>query len=70
LSPSCPCRPQACGEPGKKAAASGEPLASSLPHFSLFYQTDAISRASKVMAKCIRARQGPVPGLHAAAAGN
>ncbi len=55
---------------GKKAAAAGEPLASSLHHFSLFYQTDAISRASKVMAKCIKARQGPVPGLHAATVGN
>ena len=35
-----------------------------------FYQTDAISRASKVMAKCIKARQTPVPGLHQASAGN
>jgi hypothetical protein len=40
-----------------------------MPHFSAFYQTDSISRASKVMAKCIKARQQPVPGVHAASAG-
>lgn len=30
---------------------------------SQFYQTDAISRASKTMARCIKARENPVPGL-------
>jgi hypothetical protein len=44
-----------------------EPLASGIAQF---YQTDAISRASKVMAKCVRARQAPVHGPHAASAGN
>ncbi|KAL4444867.1 hypothetical protein ABPG77_003917 [Micractinium sp. CCAP 211/92] len=51
----------------KKGAAEGGPLASGIANF---YQTDAISRASKVMAKCVRARQSPIPGLHAASVGN
>lgn len=55
---------KAFAERAKAAKASGEPLATSIPQF---YQTDAISRASKVMAKCIKARQNPVPGLQASA---
>ncbi|KAL4425968.1 hypothetical protein ABPG75_009984 [Micractinium tetrahymenae] len=51
----------------RKAAADAAPLASAIANF---YQTDAISRASKVMAKCVRARQNPIPGLHAASVGN
>ena len=58
---------QAFAERSKKAAVGPEPLASGIAQF---YQTDAISRASKVMAKCVRARQAPVPGPHAASAGN
>lgn len=60
---------QAFAEKARKASTGGEPLASSMPHFSAFYQTDSISRASKVMAKCIKARQQPVPGVRAASAG-
>ncbi|KAI3438458.1 hypothetical protein D9Q98_000887 [Chlorella vulgaris] len=60
---------KAFAEKARKASTGGEPLASSMPHFSAFYQTDSISRASKVMAKCIKARQQPVPGVRAASAG-
>ena len=49
-----------------KAAAVPGSLASGIANF---YQTDAISRASKVMAKCVRAREHPVPGLHGASVG-
>ncbi|KFM23437.1 NADH dehydrogenase [ubiquinone] iron-sulfur protein 1, mitochondrial [Auxenochlorella protothecoides] len=45
------------GAAGKPAA---DPLATRVTNF---YQTDAISRASKTMARCVRARQNPVPGL-------
>lgn len=48
---------QAVGD--KKAAASKDPLGSSI---SEFYMTDAISRASKVMAKCVRAKQEAAQG--------
>lgn len=47
----CPRHPQAFADRAKKEAPSAEPLASSVAQF---YQTDAISRASKVMAKCIK----------------
>ena len=63
-----PPHPQAAAERAKKAG--GEALSAAVPHWSQFYQTDAISRASKVMAKCIKARQAPLPSLHAASAGN
>ncbi|RMZ55200.1 hypothetical protein APUTEX25_005478, partial [Auxenochlorella protothecoides] len=39
---------------------AADPLATRVTNF---YQTDAISRASKTMARCVRARQNPVPGL-------
>jgi hypothetical protein len=52
-----------------KATPSSDPLTASIPHFSHFYQTDAISRASKVMAKCVKARQNPTPGVHGASVG-
>ena len=51
---------KAAAERAKKGAANGEALATSIAQF---YQTDAISRASKVMAKCVKARQNPTPGL-------
>ncbi len=49
---------QAFAERAKAAKAGAEPLATSIPQF---YQTDAISRASKVMAKCIKVRAAAVP---------
>lgn len=54
--PSCP---QAFAERAKAAKAGAEPLATSIAQF---YQTDAISRASKVMAKCIKVRAAWVAG--------
>lgn len=57
--PPHPSAPQAFAERAKAAKASGEPLATSIPQF---YQTDAISRASKVMAKCIKVRSGRCMG--------
>lgn len=53
--PTPPLRAQAFVDRSKKAAAGGEPLATSIAQF---YQTDAISRASKVMAKCIKVSWG------------
>lgn len=54
--------PQAFADRAKKAAASEAPLATSVAQF---YQTDAISRASKVMAKCIKVGAGGLgwPGV-------
>ncbi|GAB4823947.1 hypothetical protein N2152v2_010993 [Parachlorella kessleri] len=50
---------------GSKAAASKEPLRSSITQF---YMTDVISRASKIMAKCVRTRQETQPdGLNQSA---
>lgn len=42
-----------------KVKAGAEPLATSVGNF---YQTDAISRASRTMAACVKARQNPIPG--------
>ena len=50
-----PPTPQAFADRAKKAAASAAPLTTSVAQF---YQTDAISRASKVMAKCIKVGAG------------
>lgn len=54
-----PPRPQAFAERAKAAKAGAEPLATSIAQF---YQTDAISRASKVMAKCIKVGAALVAG--------
>lgn len=50
---------KAFSERVKKAAADKAPLASTVANF---YQTDAISRASKTMARCVKAQQHPVAG--------
>ena len=44
----------------KKDKAGAEPLGTGV---SEFYQTDAVSRASRTMAACVRARQNPIPGI-------
>ena len=55
-----PSQAQAFADRTKKSALQPEPLASGVAQF---YQTDAISRASKVMARCIKAREQPVPSM-------
>eukprot|EP00887_Chlorella_sp_A99_P004651 scaffold4.g4651.t1 len=51
---------KAFAERAAKGKVSAEPLASGVAQF---YQTDAISRASRTMAACVRARQNPIPGF-------
>lgn len=50
--------PQGTADRAKKVAVLPAPLAGSVPEF---FQTDAISRASRVMAKCVKARTEPLP---------
>ena len=50
---------KAFAERAKKTTVSGEALVSSVANF---YQTDAISRASKTMARCVKAQSHPIPG--------
>ncbi|KAK2075546.1 hypothetical protein QBZ16_001654 [Prototheca wickerhamii] len=51
---------EAAAAGAKGALDAAVPLVSSVANF---YQTDAVSRTSKTMAKCVKARQNPIPGL-------
>jgi len=51
---------KAFAERAKRVPVADAPLATAVEQF---YQTDAVSRASKTMARCIKARENPIPGI-------
>ncbi|KDD72988.1 hypothetical protein H632_c2658p1, partial [Helicosporidium sp. ATCC 50920] len=54
---------QGLGAPVEPASAGADAPASFASPLPNFYQTDAVSRASRTMARCVRSMQNPLPGV-------